>query len=603
MRRVIALALIGAATLAIAGCNRRVFERVKPTCDQTIASDVDIPAEKASDILIVVDNSGSMQEEQTRLGEAFINDSPNCPINKNDLKDFARCDEADPPAVCAFANPALELLNAPGPEGLADCGFIQVLAAFENDFRIGVITTDVGVCDNRFPSGQSEPLLCDPLPPCTGTPPSCAGGLVCNARTESCERPACTDPADCTGGLVCNAGRCERSQLPPECTNPDPGNGWGFRPQRGCLQPDGPPGLPGTTLKVISRQDLLDADDTNDDIGDRFSNTLKNIRVFGSPVERGLDAATMFLDPATDRDASCAGDLDSFLRKDAKLIVIFLTDEEDCSRAPDVAACPDGQTCGGCDSETGCEIFGCAAGAECTPGFTEFRGETCGLYPEHFTDVIGSASRCYELEASLTPVSHYVEALKALKTDPNDVSVAVIAGGLPNAAGEVGAAGCAFDSGTGQPIGGCIEKRGASNTCRADENCCFADPGGRYYDLATGLNGLKDTICVDSFNQTMIKIAVFIGDVDFLKLAERPADPALVFVEKAPASSQDFALVGRLGGTTCGSGNGWVLEEDGVTVRFCGDARPGPGERVRVRAKGQGAESDAPDACVTRGDN
>lgn len=557
MRRVIALALIGSATIAIAGCNRRVFERVKPTCDQTIASDVDIPAEKASDILIVVDNSGSMQEEQTRLGEAFINDSPNCPINKNDLKDFARCDEADPPAVCAFANPALALLNAPGPEGLANCGFIQVLAAFENDFRIGVITTDVGACDNRIPSGQSESLLCN------------------------------QDP------------------LPPECTATNPENRWGFRPQRGCLQPDGPPGLPGTTLKVISRQDLLDEDDTNDDIGDRFSNTLKNIRVFGSPVERGLDAATMFLDPATDRHASCAGDLDSFLRKDAKLIVIFLTDEEDCSRAPDVAACPDGEDkgCDGCDSETGCEIFGCAAGAECTPGFTEFRGETCGLYPEHFSDTLRSASRCYELEASLTPVSHYVEALKALKTDPNDVSVAVIAGGLPNAAGEVGAAGCAFDSGTGQPIGGCIEKRGASNTCPANENCCFADPGGRYYDLATGLNGLKDTICVDSFNQTMIKIAVFIGDVDFVKLAEKPSDPALVFVEKAPASSQDFALISRLVGTVCGVGNGWVLEEDGVTVRFCGDARPGPGERVRVRAKGQGAESDAPDACVTRGDN
>ena len=552
MRRFIALALIGAATLTVAGCNRRVFKRVKPTCDQTIASDVDIPAEKASDILIVVDNSASMQEEQTRLGEAFINDSPNCPINKNDLKDFARCDEADPPAVCAFANPALELLNAPGPEGLAECGFIQVLAAFENDFRIGVITTDVGACDNRFPSGQSEILLCN------------------------------QDP------------------LPPECTDPNPENHWGFRPQRGCLQPNGPP---GTALKVISRQDLLDADATNDDIGDRFSNTLKNIRVFGSSVERGLDAATMFLDPATDRDASCAGDLDSFLRKDAKLIVIFLTDEEDCSRAPDVEACPDGQVCGGCDSETGCEIFGCSAGAECTPGFTEFRGETCGLFTEHFSDPLRTASRCYELESSLTPVSHYVEALKALKTDPNDVSVAVIAGGLPDAAGEVGAAGCAFDSGTGQPIGGCFESRGTSNTCREDQNCCFADPGGRYYDLATGLNGLKDTICVDSFNQTMIKIAVFIGDVDFVKLAEKPGDPALVFVEKAPASSQDFALIGRLGGTVCGAGNGWVLEEDGVTVRFCGDARPGPGERVRVRAKGQGAESDAPDACVTRGDN
>jgi hypothetical protein len=552
MRRVITLAVVGVAVLAGGGCNRRVFEQVKPTCDQTIANDVDIPAEKAADILIVVDNSGSMQEEQDRLAAAFINESGDCPINKNDLKDFARCDEASPPAVCAFANPSPEILAAPGPQGLANCGFIQVLAAFENDFRIGVITTDVGVCDNRIPDAQGETL-------------------------------------------------CRQVPLPPECTNADPGNRWGFRPQRGCLQPNGPP---GTVTKVIARQDLLDADATNDDIGDRFINTLSNIRVFGSPVERGLDAATMFLDPATDRDASCAGDLDSFLRKDAKLIVIFLTDEEDCSRAPEVAACPTDTSCSGCDSETGCEIFGCTPGAECTPGFTEFRGETCGEFEDHFESLRG-AGRCYDLEGSLTPVDRYVDLLKGAKANPNDVSVAVIAGGLPDANGDINAAGCAFDSGNGQPIGGCIEKQGTSNNCAPDEGCCFADPGGRYFDLATGMgpNGLKDTICVDNFGETMIKIAVKIADVDFVKLAEKPADAALVFVEKAPASSDDFGLVGRIGGTACGDGNGWVLEEDGQTVRFCGDARPGPGERIRVRAKGEGANGTDPDACVTRGDN
>ena len=75
MRRVITLAVVGVAVLAGGGCNRRVFEQVKPTCDQTIANDVDIPAEKAADILIVVDNSGSMQEEQDRLAAAFINDT------------------------------------------------------------------------------------------------------------------------------------------------------------------------------------------------------------------------------------------------------------------------------------------------------------------------------------------------------------------------------------------------------------------------------------------------------------------------------------------------------------------------------------------------
>jgi len=555
MRVVVSLLSVAVLAVTGTGCNRRVFEQVNPTCDVTIANDVEIPAEKAADILIVVDNSGSMQEEQDRLAAAFLNESGDCPIGKNELKDFARCKDDPTIPVCRFANPSKELLEQPGPAGLADCGFIQVLAAFENDFRIGVITTDVGVCDNRIPDAQAQ--------------------LFCNANPGS-----------------------------PECAGPGE-NQWGFRPQRGCLQPNGPP---GTALKVIARQDLLDADPANDEIGDRFINTLRNIRTFGTAVERGLDAAEFFLDPATERPESCANDLTDFVRDEAKLIVIFLTDEEDCSRAPEAAACadagqPGGNTCGGCDSETGCEIFGCAPETSCIPGLSEFTGETCGEFRAHFTDPARSAGRCYDLEGSLTPVSHYVDFLKGRKPNASDVTVAVIAGGLPDAEGNIAAAGCTFDPANGQqPVGGCFESKGTSNSCTPDENCCFADPGGRYFELAEGLGGLKDTICVDSFGQTMIKIAVFIADVDKVVLAEPPADPALVFVEKAPAGTQDFALIGRLTGTACDNRDGWVLEDDGVTVRFCGDARPGPGEQLRVRAKGDGATSDAPDACVNRGE-
>ena len=115
------------------------------------------------------------------------------------------------------------------------------------------------------------------------------------------------------------------------------------------------------------------------------------------------------------------------------------------------------------------------------------------------------------------------------------------------------------------------------------------------------MNGLKDSICVDSFAQTMIKIAVFIADVDFVTLAEAPSNPALVFVEKAAAGSEKFASVARIDGTECGAANGWVLA-DAVTVRFCGDARPGPGERIRVRAKGNSADPDGgAKACVGHG--
>ena len=548
----LSVTLIAVVTsLTLVGCNRRVFEKVKPTCDVTIASDVDIPDEKAADILIVVDNSGSMQEEQDRLAAAFINTTASCPIGVDDLKDFARCGEDNPPAVCEFANPTPEVLAAPGPNGLANCGFIQVLAAFENDFRIGVITSDVGECDNRVPGSQANLF-------------------------------------------------CQNNANLPECQAGDAGNPWGFRPQRGCLQPNGPP---GTSLKVIARQDLLDADPNNDDIGQRFIDTLSNVRTFGSAVERGLDAMEVFLDPNSVRSAGCDDDLNSFIRDDAKLIVIFLTDEEDCSRAPDVGGCEDTSCAGECDSEDGCEIFGCPEGQTCELGRTEFTGETCGNFIEHFTDPLRGASRCYDLEGRLTPVSHYVSFLKGLKANPSDVTAAVIAGGLPDSDGEIQGAGCTFDPNNGQTaLGGCVESKGNSNGagCQQSGDCCFADPGDRYFDFADDMGGLKDTICVNSFATTMIKIAVFIADVDFIKLAERPENPALVFVEKTLASSGDVELVTRLNGTTCGNANGWVLEEDGVTVRFCGDARPGPGETIRVRAKGAGAESEDADACANR---
>src|SRR5688572_18036844 len=128
-----------------AACNKRVFRFVQPSCDRTIPLDISIPLQRAADILIVVDNSGSMAEEQQKLADNFINlrcadpeDDSTCECPLNDLADIPE----------EFLNPQPSLYEGDGP--LSKCGFIQLLAAFENDFRVGVITTDVGPCDNRF---------------------------------------------------------------------------------------------------------------------------------------------------------------------------------------------------------------------------------------------------------------------------------------------------------------------------------------------------------------------------------------------------------------------------------------------------------------------
>src|SRR5687768_12111651 len=45
----------------------------REVCVKTLTGDVDVPTEQAADILIVVDNSGSMAEEQGNLAQNFLN--------------------------------------------------------------------------------------------------------------------------------------------------------------------------------------------------------------------------------------------------------------------------------------------------------------------------------------------------------------------------------------------------------------------------------------------------------------------------------------------------------------------------------------------------
>ena len=363
------------------------------------------------DILFVIDNSGSMLEEQQTLAAAFA--TVDCPIPASNLADFSRCGEAEPPSVCAFRNPSNEMLAS----DLAGCGFLQILAARSIDYQIGVITTDVGICDNRFPAGQG-------------------------------------------------------------------GSAWGFRPQRGCLQPNGPP---GEARKIIANADLQNDDGADDDLPARFTATLDNIRTFGTPIERGLDAARLFLATDTQRAAGCEGDRAAFRRDGAELVLIFVTDEEDCSRLP------------------GDEIFSCPAGSDCVAGMTEFTDEVCDDFIDHFTSY--PPITCYEQVANLTVVDSYVAALSGQER----VRMVAIAGGISEG-GNVIAAGCRND-----PILGvtndCIESCGNSSgpECRADGNCCTGDPGSRYFELVDTVGGIKGSICESQYQTLLAAVAAAVG--------------------------------------------------------------------------------------------
>ncbi|MBI1949438.1 MAG: hypothetical protein HYS27_27375 [Deltaproteobacteria bacterium] len=488
------LALVLACSL-LAACNRRVFEHVDNVCFRTIKEVVHVPTEKAADILIVVDNSGSMAEEQQNLVDNFLNqDAGECP-----LQDLANIpDEYKNPVRSLYANGGV----------LSRCGFIQLLSAFENDFRVGVITTDVDVCDNEYLQG---------------------------------------------------------------------GDSWGFHPQRGCLQPDAAPGAGGR--KLIAATDLKDDDAGNDDFAGRFAATLANIRTFGSPFERGLDAVDLFFHaPAERRAPGCADDLATFRRDDAALVVMFLTDEEDCSH---------GQ--GGM-----LEVFG-----------DEGAVERCGAWDttSYWNNV--QPDRCYSNADELSPVAGYADALRAVD---EQVKVAVIAGGIGDA-GSITASGCLVGA-NGAPVGGdvdgdgvndtCFESRGLSNystsgmPCDADDPashgglpCCVADAGSRYYQLAELIgSAATDSICNASFRSTMLDIAAFIAAVDQVALAEPPANPAAIIVEVTRAGSATVETVPPLPvGTSCADADGWLLLDERF-IQLCGSARPGPGDTIAVAAAG-----------------
>lgn len=490
-----------ASGLLLTGCNRRLFEYVENVCLKTVATDIAVPTEKAADILIVVDNSGSMAEEQQNLVENFLNqDAAECPLQ----------DLANIPAE--FKNPIRSLYTNGGP--LASCGFIQLLAAFENDFRVGVITTDVNVCDNAYPGNQT-------------------------AQT------------------------------------------WGFRPQRGCLQPDSAPG--GSERKLIAAADLADDDLGNDDFATRFRDTLANIRTYGSPFERGLDAVDLFFNaPGDQRGPGCEDDRATFRRDDAALVVIFLTDEEDCSHGK-----------GGM-----LEAFG-----------NESAGERCGAWDtsSYWNDV--PTTRCYSNPADLSPVAAYADALLAVDAK---AKVAVIAGGVGEA-GSITPSGCLVGAG-GLPAGGdsngdgmndtCFESGGLSNytehgmPCAADAPdahggvpCCVADPGSRYFELAELVgSSATDSICNASFRPTMLDIAAFIAAVDTVALAEAPASPSAIIVEVTRAGSAEQERIEALPpNADCATADGFMLVDERF-IQLCGSARPGPGDTIRVRAAGRTSE-------------
>ncbi len=486
----IGLPALGAGLFLSTSCNEHVFEVIDPCVNATDVTNLELDPLSKADILIVVDNSGSMCEEQDNLIANFYN--PACPIDVNNVQE-------------EYKNPSESLIQSE----LQQCGFIQILAAYENEFRVGVITTDIGQCDNRF---------------------NLAASSGCGGQTF---------------------------------------NDWGRRPQRGCLQAP-----PDATKKFIENGDA--------DIAETFRDTLLNIRTYGSSFERGLDAVEVFLSENSSRAPGCEDDLDDFIREEAALVVIFLTDEDDCSH----------QVSGQFPDET--------AGESC---------ENAGETPPQVQDPPIQYDWCYNRRDELTPVSRYSNFLKNYKGPGREssVRVAVIAGALFEDDGDDYPAGCRVAN-DGSAAGMCKDPWGQSNIlsgpsrCNPDnldpgEVCCEADPGTRYFQLADSLGdnlGYTDSICQVSFQDTMRQIASFAAQIDSVELNSPPQNTAQIAVGIIRAGDTAETRIDRIpdGAATDGE-DGWQFDPP-QTIRFYGDALPQPGDEVKVFV---GVQSEGEDNC------
>jgi len=365
------------------------------------------------DLLIVVDNSGSMCEEQEALKRGLWD--PLCPIT--DIENI--------PAQ--FANPSLAVV-----ESLSEtCGLVQLLALLSPSLHVGVITTDASRCDDdhRISQLAGHPNLCD-------------GQAIVDYQP---------------------------------------------RYQGGCLQGDVSLGS-----KVLQTGD--------DALAERLATTITGVGTLGSANERGLDAIELFLRADTERPADCETDRNDFLRENARLAVVVLSDEDDCSHVEGIA-----------------------------PFGDEYGVDTCGA---SFPSSPPMPMYCYTEPDALRAVDETRTFLHTLKGNPELVSVAFMGGLTKSEEGYV-AEGCRVEGGVATSE--CTVSFGSSNftnpgavcdpTSLAREGappCCAADAAPRYQQFVDGFGerGHLSSICVDSVAQSIRNIGVFIAEQNRPLVAE-----------------------------------------------------------------------------------
>ncbi len=438
-------ALLPLALMLVWGCNNVPIHNV----NQTFAIEVSEISENQEpiklDFLWVIDSSSSMSEEQVALATGFA-------------------------------------------------GFVEVLQKYLKniDIRVAVTTMDpfdkeAGNCS--FNSRPAEYFLPGSIEkevwPCLGTE-DCkkkyGDGWLCNGTdaanlynlnrsvNTSCEY-RCKGDGDCCGEF-CFAGDCGADQAclldkcegaPTDACTFECYSPGGNKQEAGCLRPPDTQDCPSSVPAVLTTNSL-----------DLFKciATVQPKQTGTAGFEQGMRCAWMALDPSGLHAEQAKG----FLRDDAYLVLVFVSDEDDCSIAEEFHSVKDEcasdadcktlpgsckldvahskavgkkvKTCTGSikkDYHDSCSLLGefkgkatneciadgncavCQRDEDCDTGWY-CKGKKCRPLAYHFSNYETYQSPVGAPMNSLAKVSSYYSRFRSLKSDPAKVLVAAVVG-------------------------------------------------------------------------------------------------------------------------------------------------------------------------------
>jgi hypothetical protein len=398
-----------------------------------------------------------------------------------------------------------------------------------------------------------------------------------------------------TPGIPSNGCQACSSERTSSCINETGENGI-FQDRRGKIVGE-PVDIPSSwdfiadrECRVVTSQNLdcFYKSTDNENPNNEKRGTVM-VGVTGCGYERGLSAIEQALQPNI-----LAGENANFLRPEATLAVIVVTDEEDCGQVGDVTE----------GSLGGLICYFAAKGEDPIGEKSDDSGKPYRLKPvQDYYDFLMSKKNNKEGMVKFVaivgvldkdnPLETIIEYEEKLPAGSGKYDAKYVCE-TPNCTGPCGVARDTCIAGC--DVSDTICNQGCTGTYNGCVKSCKALPGTRYVQLADmfGLgedgNGMVDTICQENFSETMEKVGNFVACPREFKLPEAILDPALAniivnqkLVPRYSCTNQDPKRViecrGKDDATTCPDGSTCAETWTYCPVDTCPQQIPGVGVR------------------------